>query len=399
MLRFGQLLLIGLTFFVVSTKLYAQPSACFVYLEAGANSLISQRYLAHPGPRGSLGQLSVNDRSNRVLIRDLMSEALAPIFSNMTLLKATGFEQAQVWVKNYEPLITSILASPTSSQSPPAHSFYLMQDAFDKKFPYMMDFLGLWSWQETEDFKFGFDEAEISLFRKLVTSFYFMLSLLNEQGFDLQFSDAFQDAESVFKNHSYSKMDFAYMMDFVFISYLQAITLLNVRPANSKYESMTQHEWLAQLLKPQAGERLSLVEKLALKLRPAFLGPSGLSFAGLNEPLVVKDDKLVFSESLNNLFRVSNQYWELKSTSPEVFDIGLGCPAGVCPHHQSGGTNSVSSIANFSDVLLHMFTLIDQVGLPGTGLYDETEEHVYKQGDSQRDALRVFFEEIDEAAQ
>jgi hypothetical protein len=153
---------------------------------------------------------------------------------------------------------------------------------------------------------------------------------------------------------------------------------------------MSEHDWLAQLLKPQVGEKLSLVEKLALKLRPGFLGPSGLSFAGLKEPLTVSHGKLIFSDSMSNLFRVSNQYWELKSASPESYDIGLGCPAGVCPRHQ----NSQSSISYFSDVLLHIFSLMDQMQIPGSGFYNESEEEIYRQGDYQKEALRVFFDEI-----
>jgi hypothetical protein len=99
MFKRKQLFLIGLTFFAFVAKSYSQEMACPVYLQqtpsvAVTDTLISQRYLAHPGPRGAFG-LEINNRSNRVLVRDLMSEALAPIFAQMSSLNSTDLEQTQ----------------------------------------------------------------------------------------------------------------------------------------------------------------------------------------------------------------------------------------------------------------------------------------------------------------
>lgn len=383
-----------LTFFVISTISLAHGFTCKEYLNyrnaiSKSPSRIGPVYETHPGPRDSYGVLRIDDRSNRVIIRDLTSEALAPIFDEMMSLRFTRLEEVKDWMIKYEVLINSLVAKPESDNFPTGGSFKLIRDGFDKRFSHSMSFDGFWSWKETQEFKFGLDLKNLDTSRKLVTSIYFLISLFNKNNFELIFEDAFKGAGPLFTNHSYSKLDFSYMMDFAFISYLHSLTLLNARPNDSRYLAMANYEWLTQLLTPQPGEKLSLVEQLALRLRPGVLAAGGLSFAGVTEPLVIQNGKLVFSQSMKQLFKVSGEYWEFKSTTSRNFETGLGCPAGVCPHSPS----SKSSIAILSDILLYIYRLVDEVGISGTGLYDERDKSVYIKAGYQKDSLRVYFED------
>ncbi len=162
-------------------------------------------------------------------------------------------------------------------------------------------------------------------------------------------------------------------MDFVILSYLQSITLLNVRPQQGPYKFMSQSEWLKQLLLPQPGQKFSLIEMLSLSLKPRVLGRSGFNHRGLVEPLIYADGRLKFSSSLLKMIKESTQIRQ--SQIPEQFETGLGCPAGYCDSGQEQ-----TSMRLFSLLLVKVFSQFDRMKIPGTGLYDGTKEYIYRSG-------------------
>lgn len=337
--------------------------------------------------------LDAKDTSNRALIRNLISDSLAPIFDKMSFLQNTDPKQITDWLNANKTLTYSIVAKEAPLDRAKVGKFFLISDGFDKRFSHEMTFLGFWSWRETSEFEFGLDASEVPMFRSLAASIYFIISQFNEHDLASEFEDAFSKAEKLYTNHSAAKLDFAYLMDSAFISYFQSISMLNVRPEGSKYSNMSNTEWLSQLLRPQPGERISLVEKLSLKLRPTVLGTAGVNLAGVAKPLVEKDGKLVFSDSMLHLFEVSNQYWELKAPTARGFELGLGCPAGMCPHN----SRAKSSVAIFSEILLHTFAIIDAHHLPGSGYYRKQDQMIYNEAEFARDSMRILTQEMADA--
>ncbi len=374
------------TIFVFSKVTFANDS-CRIFLQPKAEFETDYKYRSFEGPRENniRNRLSIDDKSNRLFLRGLMSEALVPIFNKVGQIRNVRLAEVSEWLVQYKALATyQMVHKILPKENYVSLSFKDLAIFFDKTFGYRMEFFGFWSDREVREFEVGLDLDQAYFMRLLATSYFFIVSKMNEPQIRGAFENAFNEGNFLFESHSFTQTSFAYMMDFVFISYMQSITLLNVRPENPKYLDMSDSDWLKQLLLPQEGEKMSLVEKLSLILRPAVLGSVGLSFSGMTQPLVEKDGKLVFSPNLREVFRVSNLNWQEESaTSKLSHETGLGCPAAFCPPG-----SAQSSLSIFNEVLVHVFDHIDEIGITSENVYNPNLESVYKKGDQLTQSLK-----------
>lgn len=156
------------------------------------------------------------------------------------------------------------------------------------------------------------------------------------------------------KKYSFTKLEMIDTMEFAFFSYAQAISLLSVdRPLE-----ISDQEWLKILLLPQQDSKFSLVEQLAVVLKPAVLGYYSIYGMYVPKPLDFKNGKWVFSQDFKIFFRESQENWKNRSESKTTlipgFEMGSGCPAAFC------GDEDVSSLRRISEALIHVFKVVDQ---------------------------------------
>lgn len=311
---------------------------------------------------------------NRVAIRSLLSEALNPIFIEIARSVPADRLSILSWAKEYRDLLESLIFSPIGpNDNESTRSFKVYNHLFDVIHPYKSEMYVLWTDVDPVTFQFGVDPNQSDFFRKLLASSYYIIFNLNRSNIVDSFHQNFSTSDSVFFYHTYTEDKFRKLMDFAFLSYFQAISLLNVRPLRGPYLAMTQSEWLNQLLLPQPGQKMSLIEILSLALKPSVLGLSGINFRGLKEPLIYSEGRLKFSPSLMNLIKESAKIKSLDS--PAGFETNLGCPAAYCASGQSD-----TSIRLMSQLLSDVFAKIDKIKLPGTGFYDPSKESVYMHG-------------------
>jgi hypothetical protein len=369
-------------------------NTCYEYLKLSVN----EKYSVYEGPRVFAKNLQnqniptevsvfnlepypypldVNHTGNRVAIRSLLSDALNPIFIEISRSVPTDRVSILSWAKEYRDLLESLIFSPIGPNTLGAtRSFKVYNHLFNFVQPLKAEIYSLWTDTDPVTFQFGVDPRQSDFFRKLLASSYYIIFNLNRPQIVNSFHRNFSKSDSVFFYHTYTSEKFRKLMDFTFLSYFQALSLLNVRPAEGPYPSMTQMtqaEWLGQLLLPQSGQKISLIEILSLSLKPSILGLSGINYRGLKEPLIYSEGRLKFSPTLMNLIKESAKIKADEKLA--VFETSLGCPAAYCA---SGQTET--SMRLMSQLLLDVFSEFDKIKLPGTGFYDPKKEPVYFHG-------------------
>ncbi len=194
MLRIRKLtILISLLLYVVTkTVTTFANDKCYNYLNT--KDSVNNKYKNHPGQRdhahGPQGvkldtevssfnlqsypfPLDIHNTSNRIAIRSLLSEALNPIFVQISESVPTDQIRITKWAKDYSDLIESLIFHEVLEHDKPLTSdFEVYGPLFDKIFPYKAEIYGLWTEVDPDIFQFGVAQDEFDLIRKLLASMY-----------------------------------------------------------------------------------------------------------------------------------------------------------------------------------------------------------------------------------
>lgn len=278
-------------------------------------------------------------------VRDRLSEVFEPFAKEVLILKSTTQNDVSEWLKQNPKVLELALFEDEVGTYGLGDKFKSLDRIYDQM--WSGDF---WSPRQEDVFRVGGNENNIPLLMKMILSSKYMISKFD----DHWFGDQDLEQRSLLMRHSFTKLDFKHAIDYAFLSYLQATSWLS----SNKPKEITDLEWARIILLPQAGESMSLVEKLSVALKPTVLGHYAHQGYYLSNPLTSKDGKWVFSSQFKTFLHEINEWWALRiepnqKQFPNLYEVGVGCPAAFCQNEKSSG------IRMFSESLLHVIEQVD----------------------------------------